>query len=89
MRSDSHTKCSAYMAQVGFDSFITGKSGHGTTRKAIVYDQFGPINKTAITVEGTRKEILDQYGFFKICHPDRHLGLVCPEYFELLRKDRQ
>ncbi|MBP5714378.1 MAG: hypothetical protein J6X07_06745 [Prevotella sp.] len=79
----------AYKAQADFDSFISGKSGHGKTRQAVIYDQFGPINETAVTVEGTREEILAQYDFFNTCHPGRSLGLVCPEYFNLLREDRK
>ena len=79
----------AYKAQADFDSFISGKNGHGKTQQAVIYDQFGPINETAVKVEGTREEILEQYGFFKTCNPGRHLGLVCPEYFELLKQGRK
>ena len=86
---NSQTERAAYRAEALFDSFISGKSGHGKTRQAFIYDQYGPINKTAVKVEGTREEILNQYGFFKTCHPGRYLGLVCPEYFELLKHSRK
>ena len=86
---NSQTKCAAYRTQADFDSFIRGKIGHGKTRQAVIYDQNGPINKTAVKVEGTREEILAQYAFFKTFNPGRHLGLVCPEYFELLRQSRK
>ena len=42
----------AYKAQADFDSFISGKNGHGKTRQAVIYDQYGPINRTAVKWKG-------------------------------------
>lgn len=47
---------------------------------AVAYDQWGP-QPMAVTISGTRGEILDQYAALKEMRPDAHMGLVSEEYF--------
>lgn len=54
-------------------------------RKAVVYDQF-KHSGIARHVEGTRKEVLEQYAFYKAAYPHLSLGLVCEEYYNQTKK---
>lgn len=73
---------SVYAIEADFNEWL--RHGKGT-RKAVVYNQHGP-ERVERHVEGTRKEILEQYAFYKDCYPESALGLVCEEYYEYLRR---
>ena len=82
-------KSEIYRKQAEFDEFISGKSAMVKRSKAVVYDQFfGKMKIEPVGLEGTRNEILAQYFFLKECYPDRSLGLVCPEYYQLITRLR-
>jgi len=78
-----HIKCEIYKKQAAFDAFISGKNTKVKRAEAVIYDQFHGENMMhPVFVEGSRKEILSQYSFYKCCYPDRSLGLVCREYYD-------
>lgn len=72
-----------YRLQGEFEEFISGKR-KGKSVDAVIYDQFGSADDIARYVNGSRKEILESYGFYKDAYPDRSLGLVCKAYYEQL-----
>lgn len=72
----------ALMCEAAFNVFLVNKKPG--TREAVIYDQFGCRDKLVRHVSGTWDEILEQYRFYKEAMPDRTLGLVCKEYFELI-----
>lgn len=56
--------------------------------KAVVYDQYHWHQPDHVErhVEGTRKDILEQYDFYKTVHPRESLGLSTEEYFTKLKE---
>ena len=73
-----------YRLQGEFEEFISGKR-KGKSIDAVIYDQFGSADGIARYVNGSRKEILESYGFYKDAYPDKSLGLVCKAYYERLK----
>jgi len=70
---------SIYAKEAAFLSWLQGGKGQQTAT-AVAYDQWGP-QPMAVTISGTRKEILDQYAALKEMRPDAHMGLVSEDYF--------
>lgn len=75
-----------YIAEAEFDAFISGKSRTHKTYDAVVYDQYHRPEPIVRYASGTREEILSQYSFYTTAYPSRHLGLVCKEYYEQLKR---
>lgn len=70
---------SIYAKQAAFHNWLQGGKGQQTAT-AVAYDQWGP-QPMAVTMSGTRREILDQYAALKEMRPDAHMGLVSEDYF--------
>ena len=83
-RRGDMNKSEIYRKQAEFNDFM---EGHGRVKrsKAVIYDQFkGKMMMEPVRLEGTKKDILAQYRFFKECYPDRSLAIVCPEFYQLI-----
>lgn len=78
-----------YKTEAEFDAFISGRSKTHKTWEAVIYDQYRSDDPIVRHVKGTRNEILAQYAFFKDAFPDRSLGLVCKEYYQLLTNPKK
>ena len=70
---------SIYAKQAAFHNWLQGGKGQQTAT-AVAYDQWGP-QPMAVTMSGTRREILDHYTALKEMRPDAHMGLVSEDYF--------
>lgn len=80
-------KSDIYMLQGEFDEFISGKGKSGRKVEAVIYDQYRCSDHVVRYVSGSRREILESYGFYKDAYPDMSLGLACKEYYQqLIRK---
>ena len=77
-------KSDIYRLQGEFDEFISGKWKSDRTVEAVIYDQYRCADHVVRYVSGSRREILESYGFYKDAYPDRSLGLACKEYYEQL-----
>lgn len=53
-------------------------------RSAVIYDQYG---KMSFNVSGTRDDIKGYYDFYRDAYPGISLGIVCPEYYQLLARN--
>lgn len=82
---------SIHAIEAEFDKWISGEKKNPKTMKAVVYDQYGWHSPDQLEqpVTGTRKEILEQYQFYKECYPDKSLGLVCEEYYNSISHARR
>lgn len=56
--------------------------------KYVIYDQFHWLCPDHVErhVEGTKKEILEQYAFYVDCYPNESLGLVPEVEFKKLKE---
>lgn len=76
---------SIYAKEAAFSKWLQGGKGQQTAT-AVAYDQWGP-QPMAVTISGTRREILDQYAALKEMRPDAHMGLVSEDYFNTCHRD--
>ena len=77
---------SIYAKEAAFNHWLQGGKGP-MTATAVAYDQWGP-QPMAVTMSGTRREILDHYTALKEMRPDAHMGLVSEDYFNACHRQR-